>query len=84
MSDEKSIRQMSKEDIPGSRTWDNVRIGAILRIADSAELMARNYRELLEERERFERYWRMEESRRIRAERSNAALRGYITRLKRK
>ena len=47
---------------------EEVQLGAILRIADAAEVMARNHQQLINERDRL--------LRRI------AALRGHITRLK--
>lgn len=63
---------------------DSLKTGALLRIADATEKMAQRHTELIEQRDRYERYW--EESRRtIEArDRQIAALRGQITKLKRR
>lgn len=64
-------------------TAEQIQMGAVLRIADATEAMAKNYVRIQEERDRFERYYKDEQRRRASAERSNAALRGHIKRIKR-
>lgn len=63
---------------------DGLRTGALLRIADATELMARRHAELVEQKERFER-WYVEATRTIAArDRTIAALRGQITKLRKR
>ena len=71
---------VSRVDPP---TDDDLKIGALLRIADATEKMAQRHTELMRERDYYERLAssRAEDIRRL--ERSNAALRGVIARMKR-
>jgi hypothetical protein len=63
---------------------DGLRTGALLRIADATEKMALRHTELTEKADRFER-WHNEARRTIEArDRSIAALRGQITKLKKR
>lgn len=62
---------------------EQVRTGAILRIADAAEKMALNHSLLIDERDRYKKFFNESIAERGRLERSNAALRGAITRLRR-
>lgn len=70
----------TKGEVP---TWQEVRDGALLRIADAVEKMAQRHNELMRERDYYEQLAssRAEDVRRL--ERSNAALRGVIARMKR-
>jgi hypothetical protein len=81
---DKSVRELSREDVPGERTWENIQRGAILRIADALEAMSGNYQSLLGDvkylRTRVEDEGH--ENRHLRARVS--ALRGVITRMKRR
>jgi hypothetical protein len=65
-------------------TDDQLKIGALLRIADATEKMAQRHTELIRQRDEFERsanYW----SRRFhQMERRCRALKGQITKLKKK
>ena len=61
---------------------DQLKLGCLQRIADATELMAKRHADLIAEMESTERsrdYWR---ERAERIERSNNALRGQITKLK--
>lgn len=64
-------------------TREQIELGAILRIADASELMARNYDQLIRERDRAREdardAWRRVEALR----RSNSALRGHLNRKRR-
>lgn len=61
---------------------DELKIGCLQRIADASELAAKNHAALVAERDRLVR-WHKEDKKRIaRLERSNNALRGVITRMK--
>lgn len=57
-------------------------LGALQRIADATEVMAKNYVALQAEKERYERWYKVERAKNERLIRSNNALRGYIKRLK--
>jgi hypothetical protein len=63
---------------------EEIQLGAILRIADATEKMAQNYIELQDKLKRTQNW--NEDLRFIRdqLQRSNAALKGHITRLKKK
>lgn len=65
-------------------TSDNIELGALLRIADAAEVMAQNHQQLIDERDRYKRWYEQKKQIAERLRRRNAGLRGYITRLKKK
>ena len=63
-------------------TNEQLNTGALLRIADATELMAKRHQELINQRDQFERstnYWR---DRAGSLEKSNRSLRGQITKLR--
>ena len=82
----KSYRQKSRanwgRNTTQALTLDEVQLGAILRIADAAEAMAKNHVQLQSERDHYKQCCDQEQERVAKLERSNAALRGQITRLK--
>lgn len=59
-----------------------IKLGAILRIADATEAMAKNYTALIAERDRLKRWYESEQARCQLLNRSNAALRGCLKRAK--
>lgn len=63
-------------------TREDIQLGAVLRIADATEAMAKNYVALQNECDMMRRWFDEERKWRQRLERSNAALRGQITKLK--
>ena len=65
----------------GKPSDDRLKLGCLQRIADATETMARNYSSLISKRNRYEGYYKDQQARREKAERSNAALRGQITKL---
>lgn len=80
-----SLKDQSKKEfsIMGtSASHEEIRTGCLQRIADAQELMAKNYKLLIDERNFFRR--RMEEEIACckRLVRRNNSLRGHITRLK--
>lgn len=86
MSD--TYRKESRKDwhLPGDTQVgrEHLTLGCLQRIADATELMAKRYADLIGEKERAESSrdcWRREAER---LTRSNNALRGQITKLKRK
>lgn len=63
---------------------DELKLGALLRIADATEVMAREYQRLINERDMYKRWYDDVEDERDRLGRSNSALRGQITRLRKR
>ncbi len=86
MSTFKPYREGSRtnwgSDQDSSLTIEQINCGALLRIADATELMAKRYQELINQREQFERsanYWRAQHDR---MQRRLIAAKGQITKLK--
>lgn len=73
----------SKNDV-GFLSVDHVKAGALMRIADVTEMMAKNHDQLVRDAENNKRWYQEEKQRREKLQRSNAALRGIIKRMKRK
>ena len=63
-------------------TVEQINCGAILRIADATELMAKNHAQLVAERDRFERWYQHEKTQLSSERRRTAALRGIVKKLK--
>lgn len=84
----KNYRQESRSqwgtETSGNITLDQVKAGAILRIADASEVMAKNFldlqgeiQSLRESRDSYQKMW-------LRAERRISALKGALTRAKKR
>lgn len=65
-----------------SISLDQIKTGALLKIADSVSAMAQNWTSLVRERDTFERLYRSERQSSERLLRRNSALRGAITKMK--
>jgi hypothetical protein len=63
---------------------DGLRTGALLRMVDATEKMALRHTELIEKADRYERYWKQGLETIQARDRSIAALRGQITKLKKR
>ncbi len=63
---------------------EEIKLGTLLRIADSTEAMAKNHVSLIQDLEFYKRRYQEEMAAGTRLIRRNAALRGQITKLKRK
>ena len=63
---------------------DELKLGALLRIADATEVMAHEYQKLINDRDLYKRWYNEARGSRDRLERSNAALRGQITKLRKR
>ena len=81
----KSYKKQSRDIDWGSTLPDNqspcldqLKLGAILRIADAAELMARNHAQLVEERDKYLRWYHEEQAV---AERLRGTIRGLRSRI---
>ena len=85
----KSFREESRIDYgrhmqPDDKmTRDDLQFGALLRIADASEQMAKNIVRLQRERDEYEAMYKRSVESNIKTARSNAALRGVIKKMKR-
>lgn len=81
-----SYRAESRKDYgttsTGTLDRDQLKLGALLRIADATEMMAKRHADLIDERDRYKRWYETADASFSSAMRSNAALRGQITKLK--
>lgn len=80
-----NYREESRKEYGNSRddlSVEELKAGALLRIADATELMAKRYSELIDSRDSWERTARSRQARIETLQRRNAALRGHITRIK--
>lgn len=64
--------------------FDGIQLGAILRIADASEKMAKNYQQLIDERDRYKQYYEQEQKINHSLRMQIIGIRGYITRLKKR
>ena len=67
----------------GVVTNEAIQTGALQRIAEATELMAKDHARLVRDRDYWHRRWSDERKDSERIARSNASLRGHISRLKR-
>lgn len=84
MSDQNEMKEYSRHNFTGNGTVEHIQIGAVLRIADATEKMALRYTELIDKAARLDRsndYLRTENHRQ---RLSISALKGQITKLKKK
>ncbi len=63
--------------------WNDF-MGGVFIGADACELMAKNHSKLIEERDRYYRWYKDEQAEKNRSYRRNSALKGVITKLKNK
>ena len=81
------LKQVSKDinwQVPRDEAWKYIEESMLLRITEAVELMAQNHRQLIQDRDSYERWYRQEQERRYRLEKQIAGLRGYITKLKKR
>lgn len=82
-----NLRQLSRDeyrandDIPNR---DELKLGTLQRIADATELMAKRYTDLIRERDMYKQFCEDKSRYAGKLERRNAALRGQITKLRKK
>lgn len=82
----KTFKEISKGDwhaANGPVSNEQIKIGALQRIADASEIMAQNHIRLQNERDQYKRWYEEERKRCEKLKRSNAGLQGVITKLKR-
>lgn len=69
---------------PDSLTLDQIQTGCMLRIADATELMARRYQDLIDDRDRYKRWYENQQQENAKLVRSNNAYKGIVKKLKKK
>ncbi|VVE53383.1 hypothetical protein PCO31111_04885 [Pandoraea communis] len=78
--DESRLNWSTHGDIPPTR--EEVNTGALMRIADATEAMAKNHIQLQRDHDMYKRWYEKEYERRLGLERQLRALRGVISRMK--
>lgn len=87
MSTHKDFRDESRKSYGSAReqiTIEEIKVGALLRLADSIERMEKPYVQLLNDVERFRKRLREEKAENVILTRRIAALQGVITKMKKK
>ena len=82
----KTYREASKQNwYPGDGVFPTEKInsGSLQRIADACELMAKNHKQLIEERDMYERSFQRRKAYAESLERTIRSLKGVITKLRR-
>jgi hypothetical protein len=77
-------KDYSRNNFEAPDTWDTVKIGALQRIADACELMAKNYIVLQEDAALYKRWYEEREAKIDHLLGRIASLKGVITKMKRK
>ncbi len=87
MAEKLCLKQVSTDinwEIPDDKAWRFMKESLLLRIAEATELMAQNHKNLVRDRDDYERWYREEEEKVYTLEKRIVGLKGYITRLKKK
>lgn len=79
-----NFRDASRQDWASGSTNEDINAGSLQRIADATEKMAASYDAMRNDRDRYERWYKEERARCEKRDRQISALRGVITRLKRR
>ena len=78
-----NFRQASKDhNWTSSDSTEHINAGSLQRIADATEMMAKNYVNMQQERDNYQKWYRERGLRIDELQRSKASLRGQITKLK--
>ena len=77
-----TFRDSSRRDWDSGFTTEHINAGSLQRIADAVEKVAGSYSAIIEERDRYKQWYADRGKAISRLHHSNAALRGYIKRLK--
>lgn len=83
--DERDLRYQSKKFTVNTNerpSHEDIRLGALLRIADAIETSAKNFDLMRESRDKFKRWYEEEQQAHQRTLRSLNALKGRVTRMK--
>ena len=77
-----TCREASKRNWTSCDSAEQINMGSLQRIADACELMAKRYSTVIEERDRYFRWYESERKCSKRLSNSNSALRGVITKVR--
>lgn len=77
-----TLKDNSRTEYTGHGTIEHINAGSLQRIADSTEVIARNYNELIRERDNYKNWYNMSSEKVHQLEKRISALRGVITRMK--
>jgi len=80
-----TLQEQSRKFVGAPRdrpTADDVKQGTLLRIADATELIAKNYAELVQQRDMYLRWYNTEHENSARLKKQVAGLQGVITKMK--
>ena len=81
------LKQVSSDinwEVPRSESWRYIKESMLLRITEAIELMAQNHKDLVRDRDDFERWYREEHEKVSGLKMQIIGLKGYVTRLKKK
>ena len=80
------LKQVSELNwqIPSDKACQYLKESALLRIAEAVELMAKDHKDLVRDRDDYERWYREENGKVKILEKRIAGLKGYITKLKKR
>ena len=78
-----NFKELSRKRWSGNSTVENINCGSLQRIADASELMAKNWDNLIHDRDYYKKQSDLDRVYIKKLERGNAALRGHIKRIKR-
>lgn len=74
-----TLREDGRKDWNSGSCMEQIKVGTMQRIADACELMAKNHGNLIEERDRYKRWYEDERQRREHRDNEIRGLRGRIT-----
>jgi len=77
-------KEYSRISFTAPDTWETVKIGALQRIADATEIMAKNHNQLIDERDRYKRYYEEKNKHCQHLYHKISGLKGAINRMKNK
>ena len=79
-----TLRELSKQEFTNDGTIEAISTGALQRIADATELMAKNYIKLQDDAAMYKRWYNESKEQKEKLYRQISALKGVITKLKNK
>ncbi len=79
-----TMKESSKKEWTSADSIEHINTGSLQRIADACEKMAIRHTELIDRADKYERFYKRVVAQLDASERRNAALRGVITKLRRR
>lgn len=78
-----TMRQHSRAEFDSENTAEHIQLGALQRIADAAEAMAKNHNDLIRDRDNYKRWYLEEKKTSDELRKSLSSTKGVVTRLRR-